>query len=262
MKRIFVLAHTVWLEMLRRKDFYVMLILLGAMVFVLMSVDVFGLGGTDRYVLDVGLLLTWLFSCILAVNFTARQLPREEERRTVYPLLAKPVSRLEVLLGKWLGAWLAAGMATLVFYVVIAGLLVLRGGDVQELPMLQAWGLHLVALGVLAAFALACSTRMSHEAASTVSFVFLAGAVLILPRVPELLLHEQGWKATALLVMYYLFPHFELYDMRTRVVHGWGAMPWGPFLAVVLYGAVFMALFILLAWLGYRQKRFRRGSML
>jgi hypothetical protein len=36
-----------------------------------------------------------------------------------YPLLAKPITRAELILGKWLGTWTAPVVATLLFYALI-----------------------------------------------------------------------------------------------------------------------------------------------
>ena len=44
MTRILTLAWLVWLEMIRRKDIYVLLILLTAFLVTLMTLDLFGLG--------------------------------------------------------------------------------------------------------------------------------------------------------------------------------------------------------------------------
>lgn len=261
MIRILTMAHTVWLEMLRRKDAYVLLILLGALLFVLMSADVFGLGSTVRYIADAGLLLSWVFSLILAITLVGRQLPTEQERGTIFPLLAKPVRRIEVLLGKWLGGWTAVSAATLTFYVLLVVIVWLRGGKLATVSLIQAIVLHITALAIVSALALALSTRMSFGAAATSAFVVLAASYLIVPRIPTLLANETGFRFEALLVLYYALPHFEFFDMRQRVIHGWGPVAWPTFSSLVLYGLVFVAIFLLLAWCGYRRKRFKRGGM-
>ena len=55
----------------------------------------------------------------MAVGTTARQIPAERENRTIFPLLAKPVTRAQVVAGKFLGCWLACGMALVVFYLFL-----------------------------------------------------------------------------------------------------------------------------------------------
>ncbi len=112
MTRVWILARIVWLEMLRKKDIYVLFILLAALLVAMISLDVYGLGQVSGYVKEIGLLGAWILGWILAINTSVRQLPQEENRGTVFPLLAKPVSRFELVLGKWLGAWVVVCAAT------------------------------------------------------------------------------------------------------------------------------------------------------
>ena len=72
MIRILVLARMVWLELFRRKDPYVLLLVLAALLGALLSFNIFGLGSLVRYIEDSGLLLTWLLSWVLAVQLAGR----------------------------------------------------------------------------------------------------------------------------------------------------------------------------------------------
>ncbi len=260
MTRILTIAWAVWLEMIRRKDLYVLLILLLALLFVLMAMNIFGLGAVVRYVADVGLLFAWVFSVVLSVSMAARHLPQEESKGTIYPLLAKPITRIELILGKWLGTWTAPAAATVLFYVVIFSMVILRGGTFDRGCMLQALLLHLTALSCVSAIALALSTRMTYGAAAAMAYLFIGAAFMITPRVPELVVGEKGFALNALLALYYGFPHLELFDLRQRVVHDWGPAPWGVVLQVFVYGVIWTAVLLLLAWLSYRRKRFQRGG--
>ena len=261
MTRILAITRTVWLEMIRRKDIYVLLILLVTLLFILMSLNIFGLGGMVRYVTDLGFTLAWLFSWILGINFAARQLPQEEARGTIYPLLAKPLGRGELILGKWLGAWSATAVATTVFYLLIVLIIRLRGGTVVPVPLFQALLLHLAAVGIVTAMAIAVSTRMTYGAAATMSYVIAISSFIIVPQTPQMIVNEQGFTRTALFAIYYALPHFELFDMRQRVVHEWGAVP-GPVLGgIILYGLVWVGILLMLAWMGYRKKTFKRGYL-
>ena len=260
MIRILSIAWAVWLEMIRRKDLYVLLILLLALLFVLMSLNAFGLGAVVRYVSDVGLLFAWIFSIVLSVSMSARQLPQEEAKGTIYPLLAKPITRAELILGKWLGTWTAPAMGTLLFYAVIFSMVVLRGGTFDRGCLTQALFLHVVLLSCVSAVSLALSTRMTYGAAATMAYVFIGAAFAITPQVPELVVQEKGFAVNAMLALYYGLPHFELFDLRQRLVHEWGAAPWSVVFQVFVYGVVWTAILLLLTWLSYRKKRFQRGS--
>jgi ABC-type transport system involved in multi-copper enzyme maturation permease subunit len=260
LNRIWIIARTVSIEMVRRKDVYVLLILLAVLLYALLSVNAFGLGANIRYVMDLGLLMVWLFSIILCIGLSCRQLPREEESGTIYPLLAKPVTRGELLSGKWAGSWFGVALATTIFYMGVAGVVGFCGGAVQLSALTQAWILHLIALGAVAALGIALSTRFSYGAAATLTYVFLGASFVVVPRIPFMLAGRSGPGATALLAVYYVFPHFDLFDMRLRVVHEWGAVPLSVFGILVAYGVVLISLLLFLGWLAYRRKMFQRGA--
>ncbi len=261
MMRALTIAGMVWLEMLRRKDLYVLVVLLVALLGCLLSIDVFGFAGASGYVADVGLLLSWLLSWILAVTVSARQLPQEEARGTVYVLLSKPVTRFEVILGKWLGAFGTAAGATLLFYILTLAVAAARGGRIEVAVAAQAFVLHAAALGAVSALAMALSVRLNKDAALTMTFVVTASAWMIVPRIPEFLAGGPAGSSAGLWIAYYILPHFELFDMRRRIVHGFGPLGAADVVAVLAYGAVLSGLFLLLAWMGYRHKHFARGSM-
>lgn len=261
MIRVLTMAWVGLVEIVRRKDLYVLLVLLVALLLVLMTVNVFSLGAVARYVADVGLLFVWLFSIVLAVSMAGRQLPQEEARGTIYPLLAKPLSRGQLIAGKWLGAWLASAAATVLFYVFVFGLVRLRGWVFSERCALQAVLLHVMLLGCITALAIALSTRMSYGAAASVAYLAIGASFFLAPQVPVLVAHSQGPGVTVLMALFYGLPHFNLFDLRQRLVHDWGPAPGSAVAAVLLYGAVWTAILLVLAWLGYRRKRFRRGAL-
>jgi len=260
MRRILTIASIVWMEMLRKKDVYVLLILLGAMLAGVVSLDIFGLGGVVGYVKDTGLLMAWVFSWIMTIGACTRELPQEESRGTIFALLAKPVRRIDLLAGKWLGCWSVAVAATLAFYVLVAAIVLLKGAGFSYLVLFQTYFLHAAALSVVAAVGLALSTRMNHDAAAAITYVATGGAYLILPRVSEFMAGISGPRGIAMMILYYLAPHFELFDMRRRFVHSYGPLHWGVFAAVLAYGLLLTVLLLLVSWLSYRRKRFVRGA--
>ncbi len=255
---IVTIAAVVWLEVLRRKDLYVMLILLLALLMTLVSLNIFGLGTTVGYVKDIGLLMGWVFGWVLAITVAARQLPNEETRGTIISLLAKPISRTELIVGKWLGAWSVVSAATLVFYLLTTAVIMSFGGHFGALTLVQGFLLHAGALGVLAAMAVLFSTRLNHDAACTLSYVVSLATFLVVPRVPEFLVGLSGWRASGLLALYAAMPHFELFDMRKRLVHDYGPMPWQICGGILLYAALLVAIGLVLANLAYRNKVFLR----
>jgi ABC-type transport system involved in multi-copper enzyme maturation permease subunit len=261
MIRTWVIARIVWIEMRRRKDAYVLAILLGGLLLALVSLNVFGLGGTAGYVKDVGLLGVWVCGWALAAAVGARQIPQEERRGTIYPMLSKPITRGEFLLGKWLGAWGATTAALAAFYGAVWAVVAARGASFSPVALAQGYALHAAAMAVVTALAIALSTRLTSGAAATTTWVVTGAAFLIVPRVPEFLALEKGVSAAGLLVLYYALPHFEAFDMRRRLVYDFGPAGGAYVGAALLYGAALTAALLLLAWIGFRRKKFDREEV-
>jgi ABC-type transport system involved in multi-copper enzyme maturation permease subunit len=259
--KIRTIAGAVWLEILRKKDLYVLLILLSALLITLVSLNIFGLGGMSRYVKDIGLLLAWIFGLVLTIHISARELPQEETRGTIFPLLARPITHAEIIIGKWLGVWSIVVMATLCFYLLVAGVTIGMGGSIGLAAITQGFMLHAVLLGIISAIALAFSTRLNSDAAATMSFVIAGASFLIIPRIPNLLVHQQGLSSNVLLLLYNILPHFEIFDMRKRIVHDYGPMPNNICALIILYGITLIAIILFIAFLLYRKKRFSRGAI-
>ena len=119
MNAILALASVVIKELYRRKDFYVLFVLTALITLVMASANLFNDDRIIGYLKEICLLLIWISALAMAVGTAARQIPAERENRTIFPLLAKPVTRAHVIAGKFLGCWLACGMALLMFYVFL-----------------------------------------------------------------------------------------------------------------------------------------------
>lgn len=262
MSRILILARIAWLELLRKKELYVLGILMAGVLAALFSVNAYGLESAVGHIKELGLLLAWVLSWALAVNVTARQIPQEELRGTLFPLLAKPITRAQFLLGKWLGCWSMVCAATLAFYLLVTLVVMLRGGIFSPAVFAQSLILHFAALAVISALALLFSTRMHHDAAATLTFVTTISAYVFVPNIPNLFLHEWGWRKAGLLILYYSLPHFELFDLRQRLIHEGTPAPADAVVLALLYGAALASALLILAWLAYRNKRFSRGAIL
>jgi ABC-type transport system involved in multi-copper enzyme maturation permease subunit len=117
MNNVLAISGIVIKELYRRKDFYVLFVLTALITLLLGSVSFFNDAKIVRYLKEVCLLLIWISSLVIAIGTAARQIPAERENRTIFPLLAKPVTRGQFILGKFLGCWLACGVALVVFYV-------------------------------------------------------------------------------------------------------------------------------------------------
>ena len=97
-----------FLELWRRNDVFALALFALALMVPLSMASPFGASGASRYLDEAALLLIWGFSIFIALGTGSRLFPPEFESRTIYPLLAKPISRGALLFGKYMGAVLAS----------------------------------------------------------------------------------------------------------------------------------------------------------
>ncbi len=243
-----------FLELWRRNDIFALVLLGLALMVPLSMASPFGADGASRYLDEAALLLVWGFSLFIALGSGQRLLAPEFEARTIYPLLAKPISRGRLLFGKYLGALAASWSALAFFYVLFVGSVLLRGGAfAAELP--QALALHFAFIALAVAVSLLGSLLMSASANCALSSIVLVGMFFFGRRLPE---YADGLNpALAWLVkaVYAIAPHAEFFDMRQRLVHGWGAVGWPVFAAVLCYALVYIAVLLGLASLALHRRR-------
>ena len=73
---------------------------------------------------------------MITVAVVARQVPREVERKTIMPILAKPVSRWQFVFGKFLGAMACLRSALVVFWAASLLISALKGVPMTALAVL------------------------------------------------------------------------------------------------------------------------------
>jgi len=255
MKNIFAVAGIVIKELYRRKDFYVLFVLTALLTLAAGMVNFFHDDKIIRYVKDICLLLIWVSALVIAVVTTARQIPAEREARTIFPLLAKPVSRAQVIAGKFLGCWLATGVALVVFYFFFAAV---TGSKEQIWPWgayLEAVWMHWAMLAIVIAMVLLGSIYFAAPSStSTITLIIVAGILLLGTHLKIIALQQPEPMQTVLTLGYFAMPHLEWYDLRDFVVYDMGLVPLRAVGLATLYAAAWTGIFLLLAWLGFRRK--------
>lgn len=121
--RLSAIASNTLLELVRLKVFYFLLIfalvIIGSSAF---AASIFHPGNEIeqqfQILKDVSLGAMSIFTWMLSVLVTAMLLPKDVEDRTLYSILAKPVSRLEYMLGKLVGVLLLVLISTLLMSAV------------------------------------------------------------------------------------------------------------------------------------------------
>lgn len=255
MNIVFALANVVIKELYRRKDFYVLFVMTAVITLVMGSVTFFHDPKIARYLKEICLLLIWVSALVIAISTTARQIPAERENRTIFPLLAKPVTRAQVVLGKFFGCWLACGLALLMFYLFFGVISGTREGNWPLLQYVQAFWMQYVMVGVVVALVLLGSVVFTAPSSNaTICFVVVVGILLLGRHLNVVALREPEPLRSILYTIYFLIPHLEWYDIRDFVIYDQGLIAWTDCFLATLYALGYAALLLLATWVVFRRK--------
>jgi ABC-type transport system involved in multi-copper enzyme maturation permease subunit len=158
----------------------VVLVSLGVMLFALVLGEM-SLHQEERVAVDVALGGTSFFGCITAIVLGVLLLYTEVQRRTIHTMLAKPIERHELLLGRYLGMAATLTLLVLVSTGFILLLFELQGvgfGATIVKALLLIWAEILVIAAVAAFF--------SSFSSPILSGVFTFGIFLVGRATPEL----------------------------------------------------------------------------
>jgi ABC-type transport system involved in multi-copper enzyme maturation permease subunit len=256
MKNIFAVAGIVIKELYRRKEFYVLFIITILICLVMASVNIFNDKQIVRYLKELCLLLIWISSLVIAITTTARQIPAEREQRTLLPLLAKPLTRTQLIFGKFLGCWLACGLVLICFYAFFGALAASREHAWPLLNYFQAAFLHWIMLGVVVALSLLGSLVFAAPSSnSTICFVIVATILCVGRYLDAVALSLAEPFRSIVYAVYFAIPHLEIpFEMRNLIVHDWPLISWNFIGLDILYLLAYAAAFLVAACLVFRRK--------
>jgi ABC-type transport system involved in multi-copper enzyme maturation permease subunit len=256
MNNVLAIAGVVIKELYRRKDFYVLLVMTALITLLLGLVRFFDNADIVRFLKEICLLLIWISTLVIAITTAARQIPAERESRTIFPLLAKPVSRWELVAGKFAGCWLACGIALLVFYVFFGVITASLEHAMPGAVFLQAIIMHAAFLAVVVALSLLGSVVFTAQSSNaTICFIIVLGILFVGGQLDKVAARMSGIGAVIIYAVHFAIPHLEwFFDYRVHVVQDLPKIGWEYIAGATLYGALYTGLVLGLTWVMFRRK--------
>ena len=218
MRRILTIAANTFRESVRDRILYglivfALIVLPGSRLVISLSV-----GQEIRILKDFGFGAIALFGLLIAVVSGTAMLFKEMDKRTIYVLVAKPVKRWELLVGKYFGLMATLFLAFLIMGATLVLTLALMGGKPDGLFFLTIAGLF-GQLTVITAVAMLFSTLASPALSAVFTFcVYIAGTSadqlrLLADRMPGELLKIAA-KAIS-----YVIPNLQNFNFRTESIY-------------------------------------------
>jgi ABC-type transport system involved in multi-copper enzyme maturation permease subunit len=268
MAAVFAIAVNVFRESVRDKVLYNLVIFAILLMGVSYLLGQLTAGQDVKIIKDLGLAATSTFGLFIAVFIGIGLVSKEVERRSVYSLLAKPIHRYQLLLGKYAGLTLTLAVNVAIMAAALYAVLMYMawgvGPDVQrswdapalDPALVKAIGLIFVELMLITAIALFFSTFSTPILAAAFTFgLFIAGHFSAdLRNFDEVL--DSPTAVRVARGLYWILPNLAQFDIKSQVVHG-DRVPFGYLLVASGYAVLYIAMLLSIAMYVFSRRDFK-----
>ncbi len=255
LRRIWAIAGNTVREAIRNKLLYTLLFFAITLIATGVLISTLSYVEQERIIQDVGLAALRLFSAGIAIFVGVGLIHGEVDRRTIYTILSKPVSRTEFLLGKYVGLVLTTWLMLAIMSAVFVAVSLLYGA-----PFDSGHAAALLLTGVELLLLVAVATLFSAFTTPMLASLFAVGIYVVGHLTRDL--YELGSLSKSdsvnLLtsILYRVLPDLESFNLTIQAVHGLeiaASEIWWP----VLYGFGYALVLLMLASRLFERRDFR-----
>jgi ABC-type transport system involved in multi-copper enzyme maturation permease subunit len=265
---ILVIAVNVFRESVRDKVLYNLVLFAVLMMAASYLIGQLTAGQDVKIIKDLGLAATSIFGLFIAVFIGIGLVAKEVERRSIYSLLAKPIERSHLIVGKYVGLMLTLAVNVAIMAAALFAVLaymrwgvdpaVERAWDAPALDprLLQAIFLILIQLFIVTAIALFFSTFSTPllSAALTLGVVVAGYFSTDLRNFQDVVASGTAqWMARA---VYWLLPNLAQLDVKSQVVHG-QTVPGGYVALTTGYALLYISAILVVANFVFARRDFK-----
>jgi ABC-type transport system involved in multi-copper enzyme maturation permease subunit len=254
LRNIGIIGRITMLEGARKQVFHVLLMVAVVMIFGSTVLAHFDDKVQAKMLADLSLASMFFVSAAIAITITVTGVPGEMEQKTVYPVLAKAVTRSQFVLGKFAGAMgtVAIGMAVMALAFVFVEWWFLAGHI--DFAVLYVVPFLFLETAILAAISLALSTVCSWPLAWFLSvIVCLVGNVKFQLYASLMAKHPTPFNKAAISGFYHVLPSLESFNFKDALVHHL-TVPNVYLWQTALYGLCYTAAMLTLASISFRRR--------
>ncbi|HEX9639657.1 MAG TPA: ABC transporter permease subunit [Acidobacteriota bacterium] len=251
--RIAAIAQLTFRQALRERVLYLLIGAGSLFIVASLAISLLTVGDEVKIIMDLGLASVALTGSLVALLVGAGSVALEVERRTLLVLFSKPVTRGEVVLGKFSGV-LALALTNVASLALLLEAVVWWRTGAADPRLLIAIGLSAVEVVLLTAFAVLFSCFSSQM----VSGIFGLGTYLIGHFADGLELLQakvEGGAALLVRILTLVLPNLERFNVRAEVVHRL-PLPDAQLALSVGYGLAYSGFILLLTILLFRRRSF------
>lgn len=254
MHRIPSIAINTFKESIREKMLYIAVMFGFILIASSYWLSPLAVGAKQKIIMDVGLAAISLFGVLTAILLGSTLVHKEVEKRAIYMVFARPVSRAEYLLGKYFGVVIAVASVVAIMTVVMLSSVLLGQGRPGLAVFAAVYG-SLLEMMTMSAVVVLFSTFTTPILTTLFSLGFFVMGSLS----NDLRIFAQKFGGGAMKVVaeafYYLLPNLQVFNLRHEAVHGLHFQV-SDLLMASLYAAVYCAATLYFAYLLFRRREF------
>jgi ABC-type transport system involved in multi-copper enzyme maturation permease subunit len=252
MSAILTLARLTIRTYLQEKILLVVMVFAGLLMASSYVLSPLAVGAQQKIVVDIGLAAVSIFAVILIVLLGAGSFHMEKERGILRALLAKPISRVDFILGKYLGTLATVSMVIVLMAAVHMLVVWLSGAKVTS-TMLWAVYMTMLEAGLVTALLTLFSCFTSPVLGSFFTIACVAAGHFSSDLLDFANRFGGGLPKAVVTGVYYLLPNLGLTTLRAEAVHNL-AVPQGMVLAVSLYVVLYAGVLLYTATVIFRAR--------
>jgi ABC-type transport system involved in multi-copper enzyme maturation permease subunit len=268
MRAIWLIAGAVFKESVRDRVPYAMVVFAVLLIGASYLIGQLTAGQDMKTIKDLGLASLSIFGLFIAIFIGIGLVSKEVEKKSVFGLLSKPISRTQFILGKYVGLVMTLavnlGVMTIAYYAVLYYMLMTATPNARaawpspamDPRLMIAIGLIFAELMLVTALALFFSSYSSPLLATLLTFgLWVAGHFNADLRNFETVVDSPAVAALAR-AAYYVLPNLAPFDVKAEIVYG---MPVSTRTVAytLLYAAVYISLLLTAAIAIFRRRDFK-----
>jgi len=255
MKRIKAIFENTFKESLRQKILILLIVFALLLIIVSVFLEPFALGEAPKIMRDFGLAAASLFGVLTTIIVGSALIHKDVEKRTLYTVLAKPVRRSEIILGKFLGLGTLVALLVLAMLVIHQIVLFVYEGTLDPY-LLIAFPFTVLEVSVILAILLLFSSFTSATLTSIMGVIFF----VVGHAMPDLKLFAESTKIAALKHIaygfYYLLPNLDNFNIRTDLAYKI-PLQTDQIIFSVCYGVMYTIFLLYLTALVFERREFK-----
>lgn len=252
MQKIWIIAKMSLLENSRKQVFHVLCLLMIMVIAGSTLLSIFTEGVKLKILKDLCTTCILFGGAVLAIALGATGIPNDVESRTIFPIIARPVTRMQYIIGKFLGTILTVAMGVAAMSVVFGALIYTYQRSFDTfLPIVTLFTMLEVA--VIAAVATAISTLATPAMSAILTFIIYVCGTIKIGYFGGMINQSGGVAKAVSCLIYHFLPNLECFNLKTALVHS-DTIPTAYLVQVAVYGLCYVAFMLALASIRFAKR--------